>query len=78
MRPWNFFKDSVYDPKEFKRIRNTVRGVQLNELTIGILGMGRVGKRVGHIAAQGFGMHVLYNDILDIKPDRSISRPERR
>jgi phosphoglycerate dehydrogenase-like enzyme len=47
LRPWNFFRDSVYEPKEFKRIRNTVRGVQLNELTIGILGMGRVGRRVG-------------------------------
>jgi D-3-phosphoglycerate dehydrogenase len=66
LRPWNFFKDAPYDPKEFKRIRNTVRGRQLNELTIGILGMGRVGRRVGHIAAQGFGMRVLYNDILDI------------
>ncbi|MDB5320638.1 MAG: D-3-phosphoglycerate dehydrogenase [Phycisphaerales bacterium] len=66
LRPWNFFKDAAYDPKEFKRIRNTVRGRQLNELTIGILGMGRVGRRVGHIAAHGFGMRVLYNDILDI------------
>jgi len=66
LRPWNFFKQSAYDPKEFKRIRNTVRGRQLNELTIGILGMGRVGRRVGHLAANGFGMRVLYNDILDI------------
>jgi phosphoglycerate dehydrogenase-like enzyme len=67
LRPWNFFKDAVYEAKEFKRIRNTVRGRQLNELTIGILGMGRVGRRVGQIAAQGFGMKVIYNDILDIK-----------
>ena len=66
LRPWNFFRERVYDPKEFKRIRNTVRGRQLNELTIGILGMGRVGKRVGQIAANGFGMRVIYNDILDI------------
>jgi phosphoglycerate dehydrogenase-like enzyme len=77
LRPWNFFKNSVYDPKEFKRIRNTVRGVQLNELTIGILGMGRVGKRVGHIAAHSFGMRVLYNDILDIKPE-SLPFPAHR
>ena len=39
-------------PEEFKRIRNTVRGVQLNELTIGILGMGRVGRRVGRAVAR--------------------------
>src|SRR4051812_3237915 len=66
LRPWNFFKDTAYEAKEFKRIRNTVRGRQLNELTIGILGMGRVGRRVGRIAADGFGMRVLYNDVLDI------------
>ncbi len=69
LRPWNFFKDEVFDPKEFKRIRNTVRGRQLDELTIGILGMGRVGRRIGRIAAHGFGMRVIYNDILDIKPE---------
>jgi phosphoglycerate dehydrogenase-like enzyme len=68
LRPWNFFRERVYDPKEFKRIRNIERGRQLNELTIGILGMGRVGKRVGQIAANGFGMRVIYNDILDIPP----------
>jgi phosphoglycerate dehydrogenase-like enzyme len=74
LRPWGFFRERVYDPKEFKRIRNTVRGRQLNELTMGILGMGRVGKRVGHIAANGFGMRVIYNDILDIPPS-SLSFP---
>src|SRR5207237_6996441 len=74
LRPWSFFRERVYDPKEFKRIRNTVRGRQLNELTIGILGMGRVGKRVGHIAANGFGMRVIYHDILDI-PVSSLSFP---
>ncbi len=66
LRPWAFFKEQAYDPKEFKRIRNTVRGRQLDELTLGILGMGRVGRRVGRIAALGFGMRVIYNDILDI------------
>jgi phosphoglycerate dehydrogenase-like enzyme len=66
LRPWAFFKDAVYPPKEFKRIRDTVRGRQLNEMTIGILGMGRVGRRVGHIAANGFGMRVIYNDLLDV------------
>jgi phosphoglycerate dehydrogenase-like enzyme len=68
LRPWNFFSDEAYPPEEFKRIRNTVRGRQLNELTIGIIGMGRVGHRVGHIAANGFGMRVLYNDIQPIGP----------
>jgi phosphoglycerate dehydrogenase-like enzyme len=68
LRPWAFFRDTVYDPKQFKRIRDTQRGCQLNELTLGILGMGRVGRRVGHIAALGFGMHLLYNDVVDVRP----------
>jgi len=67
LRPWAFFKDNAYEPKEFKRIRDTQRGVQLNELTLGILGMGRVGRRVGSIAANGFGMRVIYNDLLDLQ-----------
>ena len=65
LRPWAPFRDAVYPPKQFKHIRDTVRGRQLNELTLGILGMGRVGRRVGHIAANGFGMRVLYNDVVD-------------
>src|SRR3954454_2153336 len=68
VRGWAFFKDQVLDPKEFKRLRDTLRGKQLNELTLGILGMGRVGRRVGHIAARGFGMNVLYNDLADVRP----------
>jgi phosphoglycerate dehydrogenase-like enzyme len=79
LRPWNFFSEKVYEPKEFKKIRDTVRGRQLNELTIGILGMGRVGRRVGHIAA-GFGMRIIYNDLLDVQsqldfPATSVDKP---
>ncbi len=68
LRPWAFFKERVYEPKEFKHVRDTLRGVQLNELTLGVLGMGRVGRRVGKIAADGFGMRVIYNDLLDVRP----------
>ena len=66
LRPWAIFRERAYDPKEFKRIRDTARGRQLNELTLGILGMGRVGRRLGTIAANGFGMRVIYNDLLDV------------
>jgi phosphoglycerate dehydrogenase-like enzyme len=66
LRPWCFFKDHAYDAKEFKHLRATVRGQQLDELTLGILGMGRVGRRLGKIAA-GFGMRVIYNDLLDVR-----------
>lgn len=80
LRPWGFFRDAVYPPAEFKRIRNVERGLQLNELTIGILGMGRVGRRVGHIAANGFGMRVIYNDLLDVAsqldfPAKAVDKP---
>jgi len=67
LRPWAIFRERTYEPKEFKRIRDTVRGRQLDELTLGILGLGRVGRRVGHVAANGFGMRVIYNDIVDFK-----------
>src|SRR5260221_5202837 len=38
LRPWAFFRAKFLEPSEFKRIRNTMRGRQLNELTLGILG----------------------------------------
>src|SRR5438445_4608093 len=66
IRPYAAFRQRTPDPKEFKRLRDTLRGRQLNELTLGILGMGRVGRRVGHIAQSGFGIRVLYNDIIDV------------
>lgn len=68
LRPWAFFRDKAYTPAEFKRVRNEQRGVQLNELTLGVLGMGRVGRRVGHVVANGFGMRVIYHDLLDVRP----------
>src|SRR5262245_13864678 len=68
LRPWALFRDRAYTPAEFKHRRDTLRGVQLDELTIGILGMGRVGRRVGHLAATGFGARVFYNDLLDVRP----------
>lgn len=74
IRPWCFMKDRVYTPAEFKKIRGSVRGRQFNEMTIGIIGMGRVGRRVGHIAANGYGMRVIYNDLLDI-PASSLPFP---
>lgn len=68
LRPWAVFKDRAYAPEEFKRVRDTLRGAQLNEQTVGILGMGRVGRRVGHLAANGFGARVVYHDLLDVRP----------
>jgi len=67
VRDWPMIGDKALAPADFKRVRNAARGRQLNEMTLGILGMGRVGRRVGHIAVNGFGMRVIYNDIVDVK-----------
>jgi phosphoglycerate dehydrogenase-like enzyme len=65
VRPYAHFRDRVYTPKEFKQIRNTHRGRQLDTMTMGIIGLGRVGKRVASIA-RAFGMNVVFNDLLDM------------
>lgn len=66
VRPFGFFRDRAPTREEFTRARKVLLGPQLDELRLGILGMGRVGRRVGHIAAMGFGMRVIYNDLLDV------------
>ncbi len=48
---------------EFHRLRKEQVGVQLTELTLGILGFGRIGKRVGQVA-HAIGMKILANDLL--------------
>ena len=58
VRQWDFFPaDHVYNLAEFRRMRDRVRGRQLDELTMGILGMGRVGRHVGasHLKASECG-----------------------
>jgi len=40
----------------------------LRELTVGIVGMGRIGSQVGRRCAAGFGMRVLYADIAAVGP----------
>ena len=66
IRPWCAFRERAFTPAQFKQMRQRA-GRQLNELTLGVLGMGRVGRRVGRIAATGFGMRVIYNDLLDVE-----------
>ena len=52
-------------PSAWSAARKTA-GWQLYELTLGILGMGRVGRALGRVAAVGFGMKVIYHDLLDV------------
>ena len=47
----------------------TVGRRQMNELTLGILGLGRIGARVAEVAA-AIGVTVIYNDLVEIPPER--------
>ena len=69
--------DGYLPPKEFHALRNNIYGRFLSGLKLGIVGIGRIGSRVGR-AAVGLGMEVLTNDILDIRldyPARAVDKP---
>ncbi len=55
-------------PEQFHAARKETFGRFLAEATLGIVGAGRIGSRVGRAAA-GLGMTVLYNDIIPIELD---------
>jgi phosphoglycerate dehydrogenase-like enzyme len=64
--------------EEFHQERKQCFGRFLSGLTLGIVGVGRIGSRVGRAAA-ALGMNVVYNDILDIEldyPAQAVSKPE--
>jgi phosphoglycerate dehydrogenase-like enzyme len=49
--------------------RTKLVGRDLTGRTLGIIGFGRIGRRVGEVACVGFGMKVLYNDIVPAPPE---------
>jgi phosphoglycerate dehydrogenase-like enzyme len=54
---------------EWNRLRQAVVGErQMNQLTLGVLGLGRVGGRVAEVAGV-IGYRVLYNDLLVFPPE---------
>ncbi len=53
-------------------------GRDLTGRTLGIIGFGRIGKRVGALCHQAFGMKVLYNDIVEIPPEAETAAGARR
>jgi len=55
-------------PEAFHAARKQTFGRFLSGMTLGIVGCGRIGSRVGR-AAVGLAMRVLYNDLLDIEVD---------
>ena len=60
--------DGWVAPEEFHSLRSRLFGRFLADCTLGIIGCGRIGSRVGRVAA-AMGMDVLYNDILNIVVD---------
>ncbi len=60
--------DGYVSSERFHEIRKQRYGRFLSDCTLGIIGCGRIGGRVGRAAA-GLGMAVLYNDIRDIELD---------
>jgi D-3-phosphoglycerate dehydrogenase len=46
--------------------RTRLVGRDIAGKTLGIVGFGRIGRRVGAIAYRGFGMNVLYNDVIEV------------
>ena len=66
-RPVVNLRESVPDDA-FHAYRKQIRGLELSGKTMGILGMGRIGKGVGRIA-WAMEMKVIYNDLLDVSKD---------
>ncbi len=60
--------DSMMRAGRFLDARATFVSRELRGLTLGIVGMGRIGRAVGRICHDGFGMRILYNDAVEIDP----------
>lgn len=51
---------------EFAELRGHASGGELSGKTVGIVGLGRIGKAVARICHWGLGMKVVYNDIVEM------------
>ncbi|HEX8201448.1 MAG TPA: hydroxyacid dehydrogenase, partial [Isosphaeraceae bacterium] len=58
--------------------RTKLMGRDLTGRTLGIVGFGRIGQRVGEVAHVAFGMRVLYTDIIPIPPEAEARAAARR
>ncbi|MGB0715172.1 MAG: hydroxyacid dehydrogenase [Phycisphaerae bacterium] len=52
---------------EFSTARRTLIGREIGSMTLGIVGLGRIGRAVGQRCADGFGMQVQYHDVLPVE-----------
>jgi D-3-phosphoglycerate dehydrogenase len=60
--------DAMVRTGEFWEARGLPPAAELSELTLGILGMGRIGTEVARRCRTAFGMKIVYNDIRPIAP----------
>lgn len=56
--------DSLVRTGRFGEGRASKPACELSELTLGIVGMGRIGRAIAHRARHGFGMSILFHDIV--------------
>ena len=56
--------DAAVRSGRLTEVRQVWSGRELSELTLGIVGLGRIGRAVARRCRHGFGMSVLYNDIV--------------
>lgn len=69
LRP-RLFLDRAVDAREWNELREEVVGLwQMDELRLGILGLGRIGRRVAEVA-RAIGFEVVYNDLVEISAER--------
>jgi phosphoglycerate dehydrogenase-like enzyme len=62
--------DRALEAKEWAKLRKELRAPrQLSEMTLGVLGLGRIGSRVARMGV-GIGMDVLYHDVREIPQDQ--------
>jgi D-3-phosphoglycerate dehydrogenase len=76
---------SKHFPQQMKSLREgryndrtKYQGRDLTGRTLGIVGFGQIGRRVGEIARVAFGMDVLYNDIVAPPPEAEARAGARR
>lgn len=60
------------------KARTSLTGCEIAGKTLGVIGFGRIGRRVGEIAHLGFGMKVLYHDIVPAPEEAEIRAGAKR
>ncbi|MEX2218072.1 MAG: NAD(P)-dependent oxidoreductase [Phycisphaerales bacterium] len=64
------YLDAAVPPAQWHQLRRDYLGArELNEMTLGIWGFGKIGSAIARVAA-AMDMRVIYNDLLEIPPGR--------